>query len=100
MKYLMNEGKDTHYYNLWSDRARKLRTNKRVVEAVQQIDPEAGLPSRDDITEAEMVESAHKAGLKDVRVTRQAGTTGITVDADYDSDQEQTGMLRKLGMIL
>lgn len=97
LKYLLNEGKDFHYYNLWDDRARRIRNRQDVAIAAQGINPEAGLSAGDSSSRADMIRLAHASGIKDARVTYGSTQKGITVDADYDSENEENIIVRELG---
>lgn len=97
MKYLMNEGKDFHYYNLWDDRARRIKNRPDIAIAAQTIDPTTELQSGGGLSRADMIKLAHASGLKDVRVNYSGAQKGVTVDADYDSENEENMIVRELG---
>lgn len=97
LKYLLNEGKDFHYYNLWDDRARRIRNRQDVASAAQGINPAEGLSARDSLSRADVIKLAHASGMRDVRVNYSSTQKGMTVDADYDSENEENIIVRELG---
>ncbi len=97
MKYLMNEGKDFHYYNLWDDRARRIKNRPDVAMAAQSIDPTNELRSGGGLSRADMIKLAHASGIKDPRVNYSGAQKGVTVDTEYDSEKEEDIIVRELG---
>lgn len=100
LKYLMNEGKNFHYYNLWDDRARRIRNRQDVTAAAQGINPAAGLPSGDSLSRADVIRLANASGISNARVSYASAHQGMTVDVDYDSEIEENGLMRELGYII
>lgn len=97
LKYLSNAGKDFHYYNLWDDRARRIKNRQDVSAAAQGINPQEGLSAGDSLSRADMIKLAHASGMRDVRVNYGSVQKGVTVDADYDAENEENRVVRDLG---
>lgn len=101
LKYLLNEGKDFHYYDLWDDRARKLRTQPLVAQAASGVDPLGQVPDNKRMTKADALRLAAEAGIIDPSVSMSSGPRkGITVDASYDSRYEEDATIRHLGHVI
>ena len=100
LKYLQNEGKNFHYYNLWDDRARRIKNRQDISSAAQSIDPRAGLNSRDSLSRADMIRLANEAGISDPRISYASSQKGVTVDVDYDSEIEENTIMREMGYVL
>lgn len=101
LKYLMNNGKDFHHYDLWDDRARKLRTKPIVAQAASGIDPLGLQPQNGTMSKLQMLEWAMNSGLEDVSIAQGIGTgAGVTLDAKYDASLEEDAKVRELGYVI
>lgn len=101
LKYLMNNSKEFHYYDLWDDRARRLRTKPIVGQAAMGIDPIGGSPENNRMSQAEMLQWAANSGLEDATVSMSSGVSqGVTVKAEYDSRKEEDQRVRELGYVI
>lgn len=101
LKYLMNNSKEFHYYDLWDDRARKLRTKPIIGQAASGIDPLSDAPQNNRMSKAEMLQWANNSGLDDVTISSGSGVNeGVTVKAEYDSRHEENKHVRDLGYVI
>jgi hypothetical protein len=100
LQYIQNTGRDHHFYNLWEDRLRKLRRKPAAMAAAEGINPEQPLIDRPESSEISLLEQAHQAGLRDVRISKNASGSNNSVNVEYDHTQEEDLLLREMGYVV
>jgi hypothetical protein len=99
MKYLIQTGRDFHYYDLWDDRLRALRRKPYLDDAIEEVDPFGELEP--ELTYEEVYRQAVQNGIKNPQIIQRSDSGGrMNYDLEYNRDQELRDELRAMGAIL
>lgn len=99
LKYLIQTGRDYHYYDLWDDRLRSLRRKPYLNQALDQLDPMR--EETRDMSYEEAYFAARAAGVQDPSIVRHySGEPGLNYDLEYDAQIEVEQTLREMGEII
>lgn len=98
MKYLINEGRDYHYYGLWKDRMNKLARKPYVDAAAENLNFE---PISYKSRYAEAYQEAGRMGVVNPTVAIEPGLeTGMDLEIQMERNGERKEVLRDLGLSL
>lgn len=99
LKYLIQTGRDYHYYDLWDDRLRSLRRKPYLEEAMSEVNPFTELVP--PISFADVYRNAAEAGIQNPTITLVRGLQPeISYDLEYEREDELKGHLRELGYVI
>ncbi|MDD3412431.1 MAG: hypothetical protein PHY47_00360 [Lachnospiraceae bacterium] len=98
MKYLINEGRDYHYYGLWKDRMNMLARKPYIEQAAENLHFR---PQEYRSRYADAYAQARDAGVVNPEIAITPGLGESTVlEIKMDRDNEQREILRELGHII
>lgn len=99
LKYLIDTGREYHYYDLWDDRLRGLRRKPYLEESLEGVDPFQ--PLAESVTYEQVYKQAVQAGIRNPQII-QRDSVGPTVsyDLEYDRNNEIYQELRAMGEII
>jgi hypothetical protein len=98
MKYLINEGRDYHYYGLWKDRMNAIARRPYVTQAAENL---KFAPQTYRSKYAEAYETARGMGVVNPEVAIQPGLeTGYNLEVQMHRNEERREVLRDLGYII
>jgi endonuclease YncB( thermonuclease family) len=99
LKYLIDTGREYHYYDLWDDRLRGLRRKPYLEESLEGIEPFQ--PLAENVTYEEVYKQAVQAGIRNPQIIqRESVGPTISYDLEYDRDNEIYQELRTMGKII
>jgi len=98
LKYLMQTGRDYHYYDLWDDRLRTLRRKPYLEDAMTEISPLANLAN--PLTYEQVYKEALAAGIKNPQIVSRNGQGSVAYDLEYERESEMNNMLRQMEKII
>jgi len=97
LKYLIQTGRDYHYYDLWDDRLKALRRKPYLEDAMEDIDPfrEVG-----KATYQEVYKHALMSGIENPVILENRGSSEMKYNLEYNRDDEIKEHLRDLGQVI
>ena len=99
LKYLLQTGRDYHFYDLWDDRVKSLARKPYLEKAIAYLSPFEELIPRDQF--AYIYKQLVQAGVQDPKVLTSHGIkSSFNADLEYDNRPELKETLRNLGHIL
>lgn len=99
LKYLIQTGRDHHYYNLWDDRLRGLRRKPYLEEATEGLYPMD--KDRPDITYQEVYKKAIEAGIRNPEIIqRNSHRPTVSYDLEYNHNTEIYNELRNMSAVI
>lgn len=98
MKYLLNEGRDYHYYGMWRDRMNKLSRKPHIDAAAENM---TFSPQTYENKYSRAHEQARSMGVIDPHIAILPGIeSGVDLEVQQDRSRERRSVLRDLGHVL
>lgn len=96
LKYLIQTGRDYHYYDLWDDRLKSLRRKPYLDDALEQVQPL--IERREKPSYQDAYKAAIRMGIREPIITES--TEGYSYNLEQERDDEIYNHLRSLEKIV
>lgn len=96
LKYLIQSGREYHYYDLWDDRLRGLRRKPYLEDSLEGVEPFQ--PLAEKVTYEAVYKQAVQSGIRDPQIVqRESVGPTVSYDLEYDRGNEIYQELRAMG---